>query len=117
MAMASFMPRLPVQALALPELTTTPRSFPLATCFLPITTPGATTLLVVNTAAAVAGVSLTKSPTSMAWVDLIPAWVAPARNPRGESKCEVDMVSKVYDPEKKVELMGPRDCTERKSAA
>ena len=64
MVMASRNPRGPVQALALPELTTIPRSFPAAMCVRPTWTAGETTLLVVNTAAAVAGMSHKSSATS-----------------------------------------------------
>src|SRR3712207_119022 len=84
---ASRMPWRPVQALALPALTTTPRSLPPATCSRPTTTGAATTLLVVNTAAAVAVRSQTSRPTSGERLDLIPAYTPPARKPRGESRC------------------------------
>ncbi len=52
---ASFLPWAPVQALALPALTTTPRSAPDLICSRPTTTAGETTWLVVNAAAALAG--------------------------------------------------------------
>ena len=74
---ASRSPCAPVQALALPEFTTTPRNLPFdaAMCSRPIFTGAAKTLFVVNTAAVVAGIGASQisKPTSFFLVDLIPA--------------------------------------------
>ena len=69
---ASISPCRPVQALAFPEFTTIPRNFPPRIRSRPILIGAANTLLVVNTAAAVAGTSQISSPTSGEGVDLIP---------------------------------------------
>src|SRR5258705_10285976 len=74
---ASRSPCHPVQALALPALTTTARSRPPATCSRPTLIGAANTLLVVKTAAAAAGVSHASRPTSGACLLLIPAYTAP----------------------------------------
>ena len=86
MRRASFSPCRPVQALAFPALTTTPRSFPAAMFSRPIFTGAAKTLFVVNTAAATAGTSQTSSPTSGVFFVLMPAWTAPALKPAGDNR-------------------------------
>src|SRR4051794_21182767 len=75
MRRASRRPWRPVQALALPLLTTMPhrRDLVAARFARPTVTPGETTRLVVNAAAALAGDSQINRPTSGACFDLIPA--------------------------------------------
>src|SRR5258707_1047391 len=81
---ASRTPWAPVHALAFPALTTTPLRWPPAMCSRPTSIGAAKTLLVVNTAAAAAGLALV----------LIPAETPAARKPRGESRCNADMGGK-----------------------
>jgi hypothetical protein len=77
-------PNLPVQALALPELTTTAYTRGLLMCFLQICTAAETILFVVKTAAALAPLGQTINPKSRLPDSLIPHAVPDAKKPFGE---------------------------------
>src|ERR1700677_210609 len=79
--LASAMPSTPVQALAQPELMTTPKIFPLPRCFIETLTGAALTRLVVKVAAASAGTSETTSAMSFSPAGLMPQATPAARNP------------------------------------
>jgi hypothetical protein len=80
---ASFIPFWPVQALALPELTTTAQALALFTCCLHTVTDAETILLVVKTAAALAPVGHTISPKSRLPLFLTPPAAPAAKKPFG----------------------------------
>jgi hypothetical protein len=75
---------LPVQAFALPELTTTADILAVVKCFLLVSTAADTTLLVVKTAAAFAPAGQTIKPKSFFLDFLMPQAIPAARNPLGD---------------------------------
>ena len=78
------MPFSPVQALALPELTTTAEILVLVTCRLQTVTAAETILLVVKTAAALAPVGQTSNPRSFLPDFLMPQGTPAAKKPLGD---------------------------------
>src|SRR4051794_474851 len=89
-------PQVPVAALALPALTTTARTRSEGTRARSHFTGAAQTRLVVNVPAAAHGPSATKTARSNPPDGLIPARVAPARNPRGIDHSEGPLM--IHEP-------------------